>query len=331
MTSKITRLLCGVTRRQLIGAIASSAVLASTARAQSSDVITIVVPTSPGSGPDVLARMLGQRLSTVLNTTVVVSNRSGANGVVGATVVANAAPDGKTLLLYDRLTMSINPLLYARLPYDPAALVGVSDVATVDLLFAVKADAPYKTWAELVDYSRANPGRMSVGTAGAGSVHHLSLELIKRHYGLKITDIPYKGIAPAVTALRGGEIDGVITGQETVLEHIKAGKLRALAFGGTHRSRLLPGVPTLEELGAPDNLLISTSFTLFAPAKVPPEVVNGLQAAVAKVMQDKALVETLSARGIVARTSTATAVQSALVRDRNRFSAMIKESNIRLN
>jgi tripartite-type tricarboxylate transporter receptor subunit TctC len=309
---------------------AACSVLGSSAYAQSSGTLTIVVPSSAGSGPDVLARLLGQRLSTVLKTTVVVDNRSGANGIVGSSVVSKAAPDGKTLLLYDRMTMSINPLLFSRLPYDPAALTGVCDIAGVDLLFAAKADAPYKSWADMVTFARNNPGRLAVGTAGTGSIHHLSLELIKRHYDVAMVDVPFRGIAPAVVALLGGELGGVITGQETVLEHIKAGKLRALAFGAKRRSPLLPDVPTLEEVGAPANLLIPTTFSLFAPAKVPSDVINGLHSAVTTVLQDKELVNLLAARGLVVRPSTAKAVQDSVLHDRNRFAQLIKDAKIRI-
>ncbi|MGE8452472.1 MAG: Bug family tripartite tricarboxylate transporter substrate binding protein, partial [Pseudomonadales bacterium] len=250
MNSHCIRAVAGhLSRRSLLLAAASSAALGSQALAQlPSGPITIVVPSSPGSGPDVIARLVGQHLTTLWNTAVIVDNKSGANGIVGSSLVAKAPPDGRMLLLYDRLTLSVNPLLFSKLAYDPAALTGVSDIAGVDLLFVVKADAPYKSWSELLSYARTNPGKVSVGTAGVGSVHHLSLELIKRHYKVDMVDVPYRGIAPAVGAALGGELGGVITGQETVLEHIRAGKLRALAIGSNRRSPLLPEVPTLAEV-----------------------------------------------------------------------------------
>jgi tripartite-type tricarboxylate transporter receptor subunit TctC len=332
MTFRSTRSpLQSAARRRLLVAGASTVALAWTPSHAESGVVTIVVPTSPGSGPDVLARMVGQRLGPILKTNVVIDNRSGANGIVGSGVVSRAAPDGKTLLLYDRLTLSVNPLLYSKLPYDPASLTGVCDIASVDLLFAARTDAPYKTWADMVAYARAHPGRVTVGTAGAGSVHHLSLELIKRHYGLDMTPVPFRGISPAVVALLGGEIGGVITGQESVLEQIRAGKLRALVFGASHRSPLLPDVPTLAEVGAPSGLLIPTSFALFAPAKVPADVIANLQDAVATVLKDKTLVDALAARGLDVHPGTASAVQDQVMRDRTRFASLIKDANIKLN
>lgn len=318
-------------RRQLLVAAASSLAVCSVAHAQSPKAITIIVPSSPGSGPDVLARLVGQRLSTVLKSTVIVENRSGANGIVGASFVSSAPPDGKTLMLYDRLSLSVNPLLFSKLPYDPDALTGISDIASVDLMFVARVDAPYTTWRDLVSYARANPGKVAVGTAGVGSVHHLSLALIERHYGLDMSDVPYKGIAPAVVGLLGGELGGVITGQETVLEHIRGGKLRALAVGSSLRSPLLPDVPTLQEVGAPNDLLVPTYFSLFGQSKLPGDLIKSLHAAVSTVLQDKALIDNLAGRGLIVRPSAPAAVQEAVLRDRNKFAKLIRDANIRIN
>lgn len=320
-----------VRRRLLLAAAASSVTLASAAHAQPAGPVTLVVPSSPGSGPDVIARLLGQRLSTSLNTNVVVENRAGANGIVGASFVARAAPDGRTLMLYDRLTLSVNPLLISKLPYNPDDLTGISDVASVDLLFVVRSDAPYKTWGEMLDFARAHPGKLSVGTAGVGSVHHLSLALIERHYRLDMTDVPYKGIAPAVTALLGGEITGVITGQETVLEHIRSGRLKALAMGSSRRSPLLPDVPTLQEAGAPGDLLVSTSFSLFGPSRMSSDTINGIYSAVSTALKDETLVSNLAARGLIVRPSSPAVVQEEVLRDRARFAPLIREENIRIS
>lgn len=322
----------GCSRRHvLVAAAASTLGLSSVVHAQSEGPVTIVVPTSPGSGPDVIARLIAQRLSPVLKANVIVDNKAGANGIIGASYVAKAPPDGKTLMLYDRMTLAVNPLLFSKLPYDPEALTGISDIATVDLLFAVPANAPYQTWADMVSYARANPGKLTVGTAGIGSVQHLSLVLMKRHYGIEVADVPYKGIAPAVTALLGGQVGGVITGQETVLEHIKAGKLRALAVGSAQRSPLLPQVPTLKEAGAPGDLLVPTSFGLFGPSKTPAAVIAAIHDGVATVLQDPSLVSNLAARGLIVHPSTGAALRDAVLSDRSRFAKLIQDAGIKIN
>lgn len=318
-----------LSRRGLLLAAAAAAAPGSPALAQPAGPITIVVPSSPGSAPDVLARLMAQQLSALWKASVIVENKSGANGIVGSSFVAHALPDGRTLLLYDRLTLSVNPLLYAKLPYEPAALAGVTDVARIDLLFAARADASYRSWDEMLAHARAQPGRITVGTAGIGSVHHLSIELINRHYEVELVAVPYRGIAPAVGGLLGGELAGVITGQETVLEHIRAGKLRALAIGSSQRSPLLPDVPTLLEIGVFADLLVSTSFSLFAPAKVPGRVMEGLRAGVTRVLQDPGVVDTLAARGLAAQPSTGAAVQEAVLRDRDRFAELIRYARIK--
>ncbi len=322
----------GVTRRQML-ATASAALAAATGvvQAQTSGPITIIVPSSPGSAPDIIARLVGQRMATVMNNSVVVDNRPGANGIVGASVVSKAAGDGRTLMLYDRLTLSVNPLLFQKLAYEPDALTGITDVASVDLVFVARADAPYKTWAEMVNFARANPGKVAVGTAGIGSVHHLSLEQIKRQYGVQITDVPYKGIAPAVAALLGGELGGVITGPETVLEHIQAGKLKALAFGAAKRSRLLPDVPTMTELGAPSDLLLPTYFSMFAPTKTAPAIIGNLQAVLATVLKDPSLIDALGARGLIVQASSPAVVQEGIVADRAKLAKVIRDANISIN
>jgi tripartite-type tricarboxylate transporter receptor subunit TctC len=314
----------------MIAAAACTLGIGSPVHAQSGGAVTIVVPSSPGSGPDVIARLIAQRLSPVLKANVIVDNKAGANGIIGASFVAKSPPNGKTLMLYDRLTLAVNPLLFSRLPYDPEALTGIADIATVDLLFAVRSDAPYQTWNDMVSYARAHPGKVTVGTAGRGSVHHLSLALIERHYGIDLVDVPYKGIAPAVAGLLGGELGGVISGQETVLNHIQAGKLRVLAVGSTQRSPLLPDVPTLKQVGASSDLLVSTSFGLFGPSKMAPDAIAAIYSAVATVLKDESLISNLAGRGLVVRPSTGADLQDAVTRDRNKFAKLIQDAGIKV-
>ncbi len=170
-----------------------------------------------------------------------------------------------------------------------------------------------------------------VGTGGPGSVHHLSLELIKRSFGADIGDVPYKGIAPAVAALLANDVGGVITGPETVIEHIRAGKLRALAVGADQRVPVLPDVPTLNELLAPSDLLLTTHFTLHAPGKTPRATVEQINAAVRKALADADLNKRFQARGLVISASSAQEVDDGIAKDGERLGKLIREAGIKLD
>ncbi|RZS84067.1 Bug family tripartite tricarboxylate transporter substrate binding protein [Pigmentiphaga kullae] len=319
-------------RRHLLAVAGVLLLAASGAQAQTwpAQTASIVVPYTPGSAPDVLARGLAERLSGATDKTVVVENKPGANAIVGSDAVAKAAATGNTLLLVDRLTLSVNPVLYAKLPYAARDLTGVSDVASVDLAVVCRADAPFKTWSEMIDHARKHPGALMVATGGQGSVHHLSLELIERHYGVQITDVPYKGMVPAAAAVVGGGVPCVVTGPETVLEHIRSGRLRGLVVGNARRSPLMPDVPTLAEAGAPGDLLIPTHFTLFAPARTPPQVIRGINAAVARAQADPGFVSTFAARGLVIAPGTPEQVNAGVEAETARLGKLIRDANIRL-
>lgn len=292
---------------------------------------TIIVPYPPGSGPDVLARGLADRLTSTTGKPVIVENRAGANAIIGSEAVAKATPDGQTLLMVDRLTLAVNPLLYARLPYGPRQLTGISSVASVNLLWVVRADAPYKTWDEMIAFARKDGSSMSVGTGGPGSVHHLSLELVKRYAHAPMTHVPYRGVMPAVMGLLAGDIQAVITGPETVLEHIRAGKLRALAIGADQRLPLLPDVPTLKEVGAPGDLLIPTYFTLHAPASTPKATIDAVHAAVAPILAETEFVRRFAGRGLMIGASEPSSVEAGISADSARLTKVIREANIRLD
>jgi tripartite-type tricarboxylate transporter receptor subunit TctC len=292
---------------------------------------TIVVPYPPGSGPDVLARVLADRLVSTTGKPVIVENRAGANAIIGSETVAKASPDGQTLLLVDRLTLAVNPLLYAKLPYSPSQLTGISTIASVNLLWVVRADAPYKTWDEMAAFARKGDPAIAVGTGGPGSVHHLSLELVKRHLGAQMTHVPYRGVMPAVTGLLAGDIQAVVTGPETVLEHIRAGKLRALAIGAEQRLPLLPDVPTLKEVGAPNDLLISTYFTLHAPSNTPKATIDAIHRAVAPILGEAEFVRRFAGRGLVVGASEPSNVEAGVSTDSARLTKVIREAGIRLD
>lgn len=337
VTPAFRAILPAASRRRLflgaIGGLALAVAAGAPALAQNwpTKNVTIVVPYPPGSGPDALARVLGDRLSTATGKPFIVENKPGANAIIGSTYTARAPGDGHTLLLADRLTLAVNPVLYAKSQFNPKELTGVSEVARVNLLFVTRTDAPYKTWAEMTQFAREKKGELAVGTGGVGSVHSLSLELIKRSIGADILEVPYKGVALAANALLSKDVNGVITGPETVLGQIRAGKVRALAIGADTRSPLLPDTPTLKELGAPADLLLTTHFSLLAPAKTPAAVIEKINAATRAVVSDPGFVKTFQERGLVAGASTAKAVDDGIAQDTARFGKMLQELGIKLD
>lgn len=318
-----------ITRRAVISLAALA--LPSVTFAQANDPITIVVPYPPGSAPDLVARIISTKAGAAMGRTIVVDNRPGANAIIGSDYVSKAKPDGKTLLLVDRMTIVANPLLYAKLPYDPKALEGVSDVARVNLILSVRSSEPYKNWAEFVAYAKANPGKISIGSGGPGSVHHISLELLKKTIGADILHVPYKGIAPAVQDMLAGQLSGVISGPEVIRPHMGGGKIRVIAAGGEQRSSLLPEVPTLQELGVREQILLPTTFTLFAPPGTPEAAVAPLTEALRVVMQKPEVIEQLAQSGLVPVVSTPQQIKSQLEALAAEIGGVIRDANIHLN
>lgn len=244
--------------------------------------IRLVVPFPPGGPTDIVARPLAKELSRVLGQTVVVDNRGGAGGSIGADVVSKAAPDGYTLLLGTVGTQAINPSVYKTLPYDPRtdftaiALTGSAPVAIV-----VNGSGTYPNLAALItagrDKSRARPP--NYGSAGSGSPGHLSGERFKSQTGATLTHVPYKGSAPAVQDLVGGQIDMMFDPVQSVLPHIKGGRIKALAVSSRQRISVLPDVPTVVEAGYPEYEMTAW-WGVLAPAKLPKDIADKLSAAV---------------------------------------------------
>jgi tripartite-type tricarboxylate transporter receptor subunit TctC len=311
--------------------LALAAALPLTTQAQIADRTTIVVPYPPGSAPDLLARMISTRLATATGKTVIVDNRPGANAIIGSDYVSKSKPDGTTLLLVDRMTVVVNPLLYAKLPYDPTTLQGITDIARINLVLSVPADAPYKSWSQFVFYAKANPGGISVGSGGQGSVHHLSLELMRRAIGAEFVHVPYKGITPAVQDMLSGQVSAVISGPEVVKQHVASGKLRVLAVGGDRPSPLFPDVPTLVAAGIKTPVLLPTTFTLFAPATTPGAALAPLAEAARKVLRQPDLASQLADLGLAPTPSTPQDIKAAVEAQRGQLTAVIREGNIRLD
>jgi len=271
-------------------ACAALLALAASALAQEpypSRPVKLVVPFTPGTGIDILARTLGQKLGDEWKVGVVVENRAGASGNIGTEAVAKAPPDGYTLLTTAQ-TMVVNRALFASLPYDPVRdFAPISMTTAYPYILVVNAELPVKTLQEFVALARSKPGAMNYGSTGVGAANHLVSELFNSKAGLKMTHVPYRGTALAVGDLLSGQLSMVFGDPISVLGHIKAGKLRALAVTSTERSPVAPEVPTIAESGYPGFEALAWHGIL-APAKTPPVIVERLNAEIVKALADPA-------------------------------------------
>lgn len=280
--------------------VALAALALSSASAQADDFpnkpIRFIVPAAAGGPTDVTARMLAERMSAALGQPVIVEPRAGAGGNVGADVVAKAAPDGYTILMATIGTHAINQTLYKKLPFDPIKdFTPVSQVVQYPLLLVVNPNVPAKSVKELIDYAKANPGKLNRASGGNGTSMHLSGELFVYQAGVDMPHVPYKGSAPALTDLVAGHVQVMFDSMITALPLVKAGQLRALAVTGSQRSPVVPELPTIADAGVP-GYSATGWIGVVAPANTPPAVVEKLRAAVVKALTDPALREKLIAQ-----------------------------------
>ncbi|VTU28660.1 Argininosuccinate lyase [Variovorax sp. PBS-H4] len=301
------------------------------AQAFPSKPVTLVVPFPPGGGTDTGARIMAEQLGKRWGQPVLVDNKGGAAGQIGADVVAKARPDGYTMLFGNVGTQSINPSLYRKLPYDPdKAFSPVSLVAELPLALMVNPAVPARTPAELIALAKSQPGRMSYSSSGAGSAPHLAAELFKDSTGTFILHVPYRGGGPAITDLLGGQVQMSFL---TVLEasgHIKAGKLRALAVTSDKRVSALPDVPTLAESGLRNFNAISW-IGLLAPAGTPPDLVERIAADVRAVLSDDAVKARFAALGGVPRATSPQEFAKLIADDRGRYGQIVRTRNITID
>jgi tripartite-type tricarboxylate transporter receptor subunit TctC len=250
--------------------------------------VRLVSPFPAGGGTDAFARPLAAQLSTQLGQQVIIDNRAGAGGTIGAEHVAKSPPDGYTFLV-GAVHHTIAVSVYSKLGYDlQKDLVPVTMVAMVPSVVVVNPKVPINTIPELIAYAKANPNKLNFGSAGNGTSHHLAGEMFKSVTGTQINHIPYKGAAPAMQDLLGGQVDLMFDGMGTSAPQIRGNKLRALAVTTETRSPAFPEIPTMKEAGVP-NYVVTTWYALWAPAGTPPEIIARMQQEVAKAMQAPAL------------------------------------------
>ena len=292
--------MCFLTRRTLLGG-ASLLVLAAPLQAQTypSRPIRFIVPFAAGAGVlDIMARIVGQHLGTAPGQQVVIDNRPGAGGNVGAEVAAKATPDGYTMLM-GAVALVVSPYLYAKLPFDPLTdLVPVTQVNSAPLMLVVHPSLPVKSVAELIAYAKARPGQLNYGSGGVGATPFLATELFKSMAGIDVTHVPYRGGAPALADLVAGQLSFMIENVPGTLPLVRDGKLRALAITSRQRLALVPDLPTMEEAGVPGYEMIGWNG-IFVPKATPPEIVTRLNAELVKVLRSADVGEQLAKLGAV--------------------------------
>ena len=313
--------------RNILGAALLAAVAHSAfAQAWPTQPVRIVVPYPAGGAVDFLARQYAAKLSVELRQTVLVDNRAGAGGLIGADYVATARPDGYTLVLGTNSSHAIAPSVVKKMPYDP-----VNDFAPVSLLavtpyvVVVNPEVPAKTLAELIALAKSKPDTLAFGSAGSGTTPHLAGELFSTMTGVKMRHIPYKGSGPMVNDLLGGQIQ--LAFDNSAMSQIKAGKLRALSVTGSHRLPSLPDVPTPAEAGLPGYEVLGW-FGLYAPKGTPNDIVALLARETRKIMAMPDLVERITGFGLTARPIAQAEFNAFLLSDTAKWANVVKDANV---
>ncbi len=294
--------------------------------------IRLVVPYPPGGPLDIMARAIGQKLTEAWGQAVVVDNRAGAGGNIGADLVAKSPADGYTLLMGAVATHAINPTLYAKIPYDPVKdFSPVALVAQVPNILVVTPSIAAKTVKELIDLARAKPGSLNFGSGSTGSTGHLAGELFNTMAGVKMVHIPYKGGAPAMADLLGGQVQLMFDNLANALPNVKAGKLRALAVTTLARSRAMPELPTIAESGLP-GFDLTTWFGVMAPAGTAPEIVAKLNAEIVLALNAKDMHERLEKMGAEVPANNTPEHFAAFIRaEATKYAKVVKDSGARVD
>ena len=320
----------------LVGSAAAAIIggtpLASVVHAQAypAKPIRMIVPFAPAGPNDVIGRIVGQKLTETWGQPVVIENRGGSGGTIGVDAGAKSPPDGYTLIMGGSSNLAVAPSLYAKLPYDPQHdLAPVSNVAFVPYVVTVNPRVPAKSMKDLVAIARTKPGFLNYGSSGAGSMSSLAAELINSAGGTRIVHVPYKGTAPAVTAMVSGEIDMMVADLSAVAGHAKAGKLRMLAAAGSRRTRAAPDLPTVAEAGL-KGYAVDAWFGIVVPAKTPADIVAKLSSAVAAAVKSPDVRGRFDQLGYDPIGDTSSEFAATIKADIAKFAKIIKAAGIKI-
>jgi tripartite-type tricarboxylate transporter receptor subunit TctC len=291
--------------------------------------IKVVMPFPPGGTNDLVARAVGDRLAVVLKQPVVVDNRAGAGGLIGTDAVAKAAPDGYTLLVANTGSLAAGLSLRAKVPYDvPRDFVAVSMLADITIALAVHPAVPVKTPRELIALAKARPGKLNAAVPGLGTLQHLVTEWFRLRANVNIVLVPYKGGAPALIDLLAGQNDMAFINLPTLLEFIKAGRLRAIAIVDAKRSEVLPDVPSLNESGLP-GMVASTWVAMMAPAATPKEIVARLNTEVVRIMKAPEMKQYLAGQGANPLWSTSDEARAFIRDEIDKWAKVARDAGIK--
>jgi tripartite-type tricarboxylate transporter receptor subunit TctC len=313
-----------------VAAAAAVAQPAGSGTAYPTKPLRIVVPFAAGGPADITTRNIAPRMTELLGQSIIVDNRAGANGIIGAENVAKSPPDGYSMLMGTASVIAINMVTYSKLPYDTLRdLQPLTPVMTTSTLLVVHPSMPAKNLKELVALAKARPGEMVFGSAGNGGTLHLCLEMLMKSAGVTITHVPYKGAAPAVVDVIGGQVNGMFVDLPVISPYVKAGRVRALAVASTKRSVYFPEVPTTKEAGYP-NVELQNYYALMLPAKTPREIVMKLHDAVVKAVNTPAVRDKLVAVGSDPYTMTPDEFGRFLHTDIEKWAKVVKASGIKV-
>jgi tripartite-type tricarboxylate transporter receptor subunit TctC len=318
-------------KRIVILAIAAAFTTLASAQPYPAKPIRLVAPSTPGDAPDVIARLVADKLSAALGQQVVVENRPGAGGVVGSDLVAKATADGYTLIMGNAGSHGINAAVYSKLPYDiQRDFAPVSLVAVAPNVMVINPSVPANSVSEFIAFAKANPGKLSYASGGNGSSAHMSMELFKSMSGIDIQHVPYKGSSPALTDVVAGQVVAFIGNMPPTVPLIKAGKLKALAVTTKTRSALMPELPTITEAGLQGFETVAW-FGVLAPAGTPPEIVNRLSAEIAKIAKSPEMREKLVAMGAEPVGSTPDEFKALIDRDIAKWKPLAQKVGIKVD
>ena len=315
-------------RKQWILALAALATASAAAQDFPAHPVRIIVPWPASGNVDITARTIAPAMSEALGQQVIVDNRAGAAGRIGTTAVAKSPADGYTLLLGSSGTVTAGPAVFKNLSYDPVKdLVAIGPIQSVPIVLTAAPKTPVSTYKEFVALANSKPGGLTIASAGSGSSNHLAIELLMRQAHLKLVHVPYKGSGPAITDLLGSQVETMMDQLTASIEHIRSGRLKALAVSSKKRSPLLPNVPTLDESGVP-GYEASTFTGIFAPAGIPGPVADKLTGALHRALSNETVRERYRSMGVEIMDMSRAEFEAYVRADYEKWRAIAREGNI---